>query len=247
MTNELKPIWRKLFCFDWKFGLFLILIVCIPRFALVLQANVLKNYGSIGLIMLISAILPFVFLSKSGRRSIGIVKPQKYIPLLWAFVSGLIFSFLLYYLGQWLYGNSDNNWYHYIGRSYNIPEAISQSDKLILFAITALTGMLFSPIGEELFFRGIVYGSFEKSIGSSKASIVESAAFALTHIAHFGLVYLGGQWKLLLIPSLIWVLSMFFVSMLFLHYKKRSGSILGAIICHAAFNLGMIFCIFYIL
>jgi hypothetical protein len=37
------------------------------------------------------------------------------------------------------------------------------------------------------------------------------------------------------------------VSLLFLAFKKQSDSILGAIICHSAFNLGMIYCIFYLL
>ena len=35
--------------------------------------------------------------------------------------------------------------------------------------------------------------------------------------------------------------------LMFFVFKKHSGSILGAIICHAAFNLGMIYCIFYLL
>ena len=48
--------------------------------------------------------------------------------------------------------------------------------------------MIFSPIGEELFFRGIVHSSFAKSIGNFKASIIDSVAFALTHISHFGTI-----------------------------------------------------------
>jgi len=247
MKNELRLIWRKIFGFDWKFGVFLILIICIPRFVLVLQANVEGNYSSIGLIMLASALLPFVFLNKYGQKGIGITKTQKYGWLLGAFVAGMTFSVLLHFLGQGLYGDSYDNWYAYIGKSYHIPTVISSSDKMVLFSITALTGMLFSPIGEELFFRGIVYSSLEKSIGDRMAVIIESAAFAITHIAHFGLVYIDGQWNLLIIPMLIWVLGMFGVSLLFLYYKKRSESIWGAVICHAGFNLGMIFCIFYLM
>ena len=34
----------------------------------------------------------------------------------------------------------------------NMPRFIRQSDKAILFAVMALTGMIFSPVGEELFF-----------------------------------------------------------------------------------------------
>jgi uncharacterized protein len=110
-----------------------------------------------------------------------------------------------------------------------------------------LTGMTFSPIGEELFFRGIVHSSFAESIGDKKASLVDSAAFAITHISHFGLVYVNYQWNLYLIPMIIWVSSMFLVSLLFFLCKKRSGSLAGAVIAHAGFNAGMIYCIFFLL
>jgi uncharacterized protein len=152
---------------------------------------------------------------------------------------------LLHFIGQALYGNSYENWYNYLGKSYKIPVGISEGDKKILFAIMAFTGMTFSPIGEELFFRGIVHSSFEKSVGEQKASIIDSAAFALTHISHFGLVFINNQWDFLPIPTIIWVASMFLVSLLFYFFRKNSDSILSAIICHSAFNLGMIFCIFY--
>lgn len=197
--------------------------------------------------MFISAIAPFIFLSKYGRKQIGISKPGNCRWLVIAFLAGLIISFAIYFLGTGLYKSSYENWYVYIGRSYNIPAGINPSDKQILFIIMALTGMTFSPVGEELFFRGIVHASFAKSIGEKKASAVDSAAFALTHISHFGLVFINKQWSFLAMPTIIWVLSMFLVSVLFYVCKKYSGSILGAIICHAAFNLGMIYCIFYLL
>lgn len=245
MEKELKPFWSKVFKFNWKFGLFLILIICIPRFILVLHANETANYGYIGLIMLISAIAPFIFLSKFGRKKIGINKPTNYGWLMIAFIIGIVFSVSLYFLGEIFYGSSYENWYYYIGKSYNIPTEIDQQSKLVMFGVMALIGMTFSPIGEELFFRGIVHSSFANSVGNKKASIIDSSAFALVHISHFGLIFVNQQWQFLTVPTLIWVLSMFCVSILFYLCRKRSGSILGAIICHSAFNLGMIYCIFY--
>jgi uncharacterized protein len=247
MQTELKPFWSRLFAFDWKFGLFLLLIICIPRFFLVLNANSSGNYGYIGLVMLLSAIVPFLFLSSYGKRKIGLTKPEKPSWLLVAFVAGILASFFLYLLGESLYGNSYENWYIYIGKSYNIPKDISPDDKLILFLVMALTGMTFSPIGEELFFRGIVHASFANSFGDKVASAIDSSAFALTHISHFGLVFVNSQWRLLAAPTILWTASMFLVSVLFFICKKKSGSLLGAIVCHSAFNLGMIYCIFYLI
>lgn len=247
LNKELYPFWGRLFGFNWKFGVFLIAVVCIPRFFLVLNANIIGNYAAIGLIMTVSALIPFVFLNRQGLKTIGLKKPEKYGWLPAAFAAGLAAAFLLYVLGQVLYGNSYENWYVYIAKSYNIPAGISPQDKNILFAAMAFSGMIFSPVGEELFFRGIVHSSIAESVGNRKASVVDGLAFALTHISHFGLVYIYGVWKFFPAPAVIWVAGMFLVSLLFFACRRRSGSILGAVICHAAFNLGMIYCIFYLL
>lgn len=245
--HELRPVWNKLFNFNWKFGLFLVVLICIPRFILVLFANKSGSYGAIGLIMLISALAPHIFLTRTGREHIGMVKPLKYSSLLIAFVTGLFISYVLFIVGKVLYENSYSNWYAYIGKSYNIPDGIQNHDRMILFLVMAITGMIFSPIGEELFFRGIVHGSFAASVGDRTASVIDSAAFALVHLSHFGIVYIGGRWEFFAMPSLLWVGSMFLTSAAFFAFKQRSGSLLGAIVCHAAFNLGMIYCIFYLL
>jgi membrane protease YdiL (CAAX protease family) len=247
MDNELRVIWRKFFRFDWKLGLFLTGLVCIPRFYLVLRANETANYSLIGIVMTVSALIPFLILNKQGLKSIGLTRPKRFSWITYGFLLGLASSILLLYVGKQLYGNSMQNWYIYIAKSYNIPADILSNDKMILFAVMAVTGMLFSPIGEELFFRGIVHESFSNTLGAQKASLIDSTAFAITHLSHFGLVFLNGKWTLFPVPAILWVVSMFLVSLLFYYCRKKSGSILGAIVCHAAFNLGMIFCIFYLL
>ncbi|MGO4921470.1 CPBP family intramembrane glutamic endopeptidase [Maribacter spongiicola] len=247
MKNELKPFWNKYFIFDWKFGLFLILLLCIPRIVLVLHGNQIGNMQFVGIMMLFMAVAPFIFLSQHGRYQIGIKKPANYSWLIIAICIGLTFSMFLYFLGESLYGKSYENWYQYISKSYNISTDINEQTKLITFGISAFIGMTFSPIGEELFFRGIVHSSFANSLGNNKASIIDSSAFAIVHISHFGLVFHNQQWEFLLVPSAIWVLCMFLVSIMFYICREGSGSILGAILCHSAFNLGMTYCIFYLL
>jgi hypothetical protein len=197
--------------------------------------------------MFLYAIVPFIFLSKKGRWQIGIKTTKKIHYLILALAIGLILSFLLHYLGQALYGNSYENWYEYVGKSYNIPEGILANDRKVMFIMMAITGMIFSPIGEELFFRGIVHSSFSQSVGDTKASVIDSLAFALTHISHFGLVFVNENWDFYSIPALIWVVSMFVLSMIFFQMRKLTDSIWGAVLCHAGFNLGMIYSIFYLL
>lgn len=247
MKPALKPFWNRFLSFDQRFGFGLILLICIPRFFMVLHANRTGSYGLLSLIMIVSALLPFLFLTKSGREKTGIVRPKRFSWLFYAFLIGIGFSLFLYFLGDFLYGDTPSNWYTYIGRTYHIPSPISPEDKRVYFAIFAATGMLFSPIGEELFFRGIVHSSLATSLGDAKASAVDSLAFALTHISHFGLVYLAGEWQLLPGPTVLWVAGMYVASRLFFKSRAYSGSILGAISCHAGFNLGMTYSIFYLL
>jgi uncharacterized protein len=242
----LRPFWAKYFDYSWKFGATILFIVCIIRFVLVLDANRNGNYNYIGAIMAFSAIAPFVFLTKYGRIEIGIKSSKNYKWLLVALIVGLIASAVLYFIGKVLYDATFSNWYVYIAKSYKIPASLDDQGRKIMFAIMALVGMTYSPIGEEFFFRGIVHSSIAKSIGERKASIVDSAAFALTHISHFGLVFINDQWRFFLLPTIIWVASMYFLSMIFIHFKHKTGSLLGPVISHAAFNLGMIFCIFYL-
>ena len=102
-------------------------------------------------------------------------------------------------------------------------------------------------MGEELFYRGVIHECFRQRFGESGASMIDSLAFALTPLAHFGIVYHHESWKFLLIPALLWIASMFLICMIFNKIKRMSGSILGAILTHAGFNLAMGMIIIYLI
>jgi membrane protease YdiL (CAAX protease family) len=125
--------------------------------------------------------------------------------------------------------------------------AATDNASMAYFLIYMIIIMTFSPIGEELFYRGVVHQAFRERYGERNASMIDSAAFALTHLAHFGIVYAAGGWKLLPLPALLWVTVMFFTSMVFNLVRRESGSILGPILTHAGFNFGLGFLIFYAL
>ena len=105
--------------------------------------------------------------------------------------------------------------------------------------------MGFSPIGEEVFYRGLVHECFARSVGNRRAALVDSAAFAMVHVAHFGLVYSGQGWRFLPGPTLLWVTGLFITCLFFSVARAKSGSLVGAIVAHALFNLSMNYFIFY--
>ena len=242
----LRTFWQKIFRYNWIFGLVLILLLGIPRFFIVLQANVTGNYNLVPVVFLFMWFSPLIFLTKNGRRSIGIKRPSNYYWLFYSFVLGILICMVTYIVAIFLFEHTISNWFVYISKSYTVSGmVVNDSNRLIYFLIYSLTGITISPIGEELFYRGLVHGSFVKRFGEQRASIADSSAFALTHLAHFGIVYYSGTWHFLFIPALLWVLFMFITSRIFFVCKQKTGSLLGAIFCHAAFNLTMMYLIFY--
>ena len=246
MNSFLRHFWKKIFRRNWIFGLVLIFLFGIPRFYLVLNANVSGSFNSVSIIFVLMWIAPWVFLTRTGRRQIGLCTPSKPSWIFYSFILGILGASVLHIIGLGLFDTTVSNWFAYIAESYklNIGE-INPSDKMIYFIIFSIIGMTFSPIGEELLYRGIIHRSLYEKLGDRNASIADSAAFGLTHLAHFGIVYTAGAWKFLPFPSILWIILIFSTGILFSVCKHKTGSILGAIICHAGFNLAMMYYIFY--
>ena len=233
--------------FNWQFGLTLILLFGVPRFFFVLEANRTGNYSITSIIFVLMWITPFLLLKKEGRNIIGLKRLRNIKWLFYSFLLGIFACIIVFFLGKYLYQNMIGNWFVYISNSYgSIPaDGLKGYNRQIYFAIFAVIGMTFSPIGEELLYRGLIHQSFVPEFGNNKASIIDSLAFAIVHLAHFGLVYDSGSWKILFIPAILWMILMFLASRLFFYCKSKTDSIYGAIISHAGFNFAMTYFIFY--
>lgn len=223
------------------------LVFTAVRFAIVLQANVTGSYQLAGLIFVIMAALPVVLLTRAGQVRIGLVRPARWRWIAPALIAGAACAFIVFGVATAMYGLSVENPFAYIARSYAaVPQPLDDSSRLMFFAIFAAIGMIWSPIGEELFYRGIVHESLTTSWGNRTATLAEAGAFAIAHLAHFGIVYLAGAFTLLPIPALLWVAAMFSSALVFYGFRVLSGSLLGAVIAHAGFNLAMNYLIFYV-
>lgn len=247
MSNSLlRPIWRPLFNVNWQLGLGLILLFGIPRFILVLQASQTGDFSLVSMIFILMWLAPFILLTRAGRRSIGLRKPRHYRWLGYGVLLGMLACVMMYFIATFLFAHSIENWLVYTRQSYQLQTGpVAPSDRWIYFIIFSVIAMTFSPVGEELLYRGLIHRSFAYDLGEWKASVIDSAAFSLTHLAHFGVVYYAGGWKFLPFPALLWVISIFGTGILFSICKERSDSLAGAVVCHAAFNLAMTYLIFY--
>ncbi|MCC3157355.1 CPBP family intramembrane metalloprotease [Hymenobacter sp. 15J16-1T3B] len=233
------------FRLDWRTGAWLLVAFSLLRFALVMHANVTRSYQVVALIFVAMVLLPFLVLTRAGRQQIGLRWPARWRGVLLGAVLGALSCAVLFYLTTLCFGLGEGNSLAYIAQSYsNLPPVLTEQNRLMYFLIFTGPSMIFSPIGEELFYRGLVHECFASSIGDGKASLADSAAFALVHLAHFGLVYVAGGWQLLPGPALLWAVSLFGACLLFSVACRQSSSVLGAVVAHAAFNLAMNYFIF---
>jgi membrane protease YdiL (CAAX protease family) len=112
----------------------------------------------------------------------GIKTPAKLIWLIYPLIIGGLGCFIMFKVAHYLYGDTISNWFVYISASYkSLPADLSPQDRLVYFTIYAVISMIFSPIGEELFYRGVVHHCFSTTWNHRTASIIDSAAFSITH------------------------------------------------------------------
>ncbi len=221
-------------------------VLAVPRFYWMLHGN----YNAIMVIFLVMMLLPFLLLNTYGRRQIGLTKPGSWLRMLVAIALGCLGAFFVHALGVALYGEtSPLHWYNAVKATItqrgNAIEMVRATPSL--FLIFTLPAMTLSPLGEEFFFRGIFHETLVEGFNMRTALLADAAAFGLTHIAHYGLVLHSGTFTVLF-PSVVWwVAQMAGAALLFSFARAYTGTLWGAVLCHAGFNATMMWCIFFAL
>lgn len=187
----------------------------------------------------VMAATPWLLLQREGRLQIGLRRPASTIWFWYAAAAGSLAALLCFAIGASLFGVSFDNWYVSIARNYRQTMDTSSFSLLQLHLVFTLPAMIFSPIGEELFFRGVLQTSLEQKWRHGIATSIECGVFGLVHLCHHGLA--AGALGLTLRPisGAIWVVLMFGAAWLFATLRRRSGSLYPAIAAHMAFNLTM--------
>ncbi len=92
-----------------------------------------------------------------------------------------------------------------------------------------------APVGEEIFFRGLLEGQLLSTLGAGSgaglwiAIIIPAALFSLVHVAPFSKAPRGYLASVLV--------GAFVVGLLAGHFRAVSGSLAPAVVTHASFNL----------
>lgn len=238
----LKPFAQKIASAPWILLASIAVVLAIPRFFFMLNGM----YNAIAIIFVVMMALPLLLMTKTGRQESGMKKPTHVVRLVLSFLVGIVISLSVFWLGLALYDHSSLNWYVAIMSTIKGVPLASVKASPGLFAVVALPAVIFSPLGEEFFFRGMLHEAFSKRFAILWAYSLDAIFFAVTHLAHYGLSHGSGGGVSILLPSaLFWMLLMGIAAVVFALAKKYSETIWGAVFCHAGFNLAMMWCICY--
>ncbi len=193
------------------------------------------------------ALLPWMLLTADGRRQIGLQQSNSFSHYLLAIIAGAGAALFCFLLGYLLFGHGVDNWFVNIGNSYKAMMDTTAMSFWVLSLIFTLPAVLFSPVGEEIFYRGLVQKTLEQKLSINISTIIECTLFALIHQVHHGFIKTASGLTFLPLSGAIWFILMFLVSWMFASLRTRSGSILVAIISHMVFNVTMNTTIFLLL
>lgn len=189
-------------------------------------------------------VTPWVLLSAEGRRQIGLSGARHRSSYFQALAWGSVAALACFSIAWMLFGSGRDNAFMSIAGNYRSRLDTTGFSVLKLHLFFTVPAMVFSPIGEEIFFRGLLQRALEERLSAKASTLVESLAFGLVHLCHHGLMAGAAGWTLLPFSGGLWVVLMFSVAMLFAMLRRRSGSLFPALASHVAFNATMNILIF---
>lgn len=160
--------------------------------------------------------------------------------LLLAVAGGALAAVAIGVLGTWLYAGSPDNWYVTVAESMLRDGRLGNLPDTSLFLALAVPAAMFSPIGEEFFFRGVLHETMAERVGPIRAGLMTATLFGVMHIVHHGLAVAPDGLELRAVSGALWVLLTIGLGLLFTALRSYSGSIWAAVVCHATFNIVMV-------
>ena len=186
---------------------------------------------------------PWLLLTTSGRAQAGIRRPSRKLWLAVAPFVGVAASIACFAIGYLLFGRTADNWFVSVGNSYRAQPTPNFST-IQLHLMFTIPAVIFSPIGEEVYFRGVLQRALETRFSRRLSSVLESAWFGAAHLIHHGLFLTAVGFAFRPVSGALWFLLMTLVSVAFALLRKVGNSVVPAVIAHSAFNATMNFFIF---
>ena len=100
------------------------------------------------------------------------------------------------------------------------------------FYIYACFVLLWAPIGEELFYRGYIYGELKGKIGQAGAALISAIFFGLRHATHFALLPVFP-----LVAAFWWAFSTAIFGLVMAWAYEETGSLYVLMLAHFITNI----------
>ncbi|MGP8174081.1 MAG: lysostaphin resistance A-like protein [Terracidiphilus sp.] len=236
--------WSRIPIAPWFFSLLVLAVLAAARYYAVFgppQARILFLLHA-----LVMWTLPFLLLTRQGRRDIGLCKQGNTLSALaLSALAGAVCGLAFFAIGMALYGNSPDNWCLSIRDSFQLKQMLAVMSPAAAFAAITVPAMILTPIGEEILFRGLIQQAFMLRWNAVIATLVNGLAFGLIHLHVHGLWRDAAGFHLRLVSGALMVLLLAGASAVFTLCRQRSGSLWCAMTAHAACNLAMISAVFF--
>jgi membrane protease YdiL (CAAX protease family) len=206
------------------------------RAAAMLGPVILRPLFFIHCLFMIST--PWLLLSRDGRQAAGIRRGGSPAIYAGALVFGVAAATLCHLIGYGLFGTSADNWYVSVANSFRAQPTPGLATWQ-LYLIFTIPGILFSPFGEEIFFRGVLQRALESRFSARASTLIEGGWFGAAHLVHHGLLVTAASVSLRWISAPLWFLMMTGLSIGFAWLRKKAGAVWPAVAAHAAFNATM--------
>ncbi len=229
--------WRRWLPWPWAVALAVGLVLAGMRVLGVLGPVQWRWLLPLGFVVM--AVLPWLLMTAPGRRSIGLCRATDRRFYALALGAGCATALVCGQLGLAVFGMGADNWFVSIATSYRNTLDTRGLALWQLHLFFTLPACLFSPVGEEIFFRGLLHGALQERFGARAAAVSEAGLFGLVHVCHHGLWLAATGWAFRPVSGVLWMLLMFGTALVFSALRQRSGSLGPAIVAHAMFNATM--------
>ena len=212
-----------------------LLVTCIFALHAVIRFGGLSNPLFIPLSMVIIWPLPWLLASRQGWQTMGFGAPTSWKWFLIGSVVALGTLLGCTVVAWTVFGEGQDNWF--VQHAQTLQEALAPVpagvSPVARFWIVTAPAMLFSPLAEEFLYRGFMYSTYSTCWEHRTGMGLQAGAFALVHLAHYGLHPFQ--------PALltVWLPSMFIVALCMGWIVQKSGSVWPAVVAHSLLNLGM--------
>jgi len=181
---------------------------------------------------------PWLLLSHEGRQAAGIRRGGSPAIYAGALAFGVAAASVCHLIGYGLFGTGADNWYVSVANSFRAQPTPGLST-FQLYLIFTIPGILFSPLGEEIFFRGVLQRALETRFSARTSTLLEGGWFGAAHLIHHGLLVTAAGVSLRWTSGPLWFLLMTGLSIGFAWLRKKAGAVWPAVAAHAAFNATM--------